>query len=91
MCELDAGATIGSMATRENLMRAVLDLPEEGIDPTLDFIASRYQDPVLRLLDNAPDEDEEITAEEEAAVAEGRADIAAGRVLSHEDMLRKYG
>ncbi len=91
MRERIPSATIGSVATRENLMRAVLDLPEEGIDPTLDFIASRYQDPLLRLLDNAPDEDEEITAEEEAAVAEGRADIAAGRTISHEDMLRKYG
>lgn len=39
-------------------------------------------DPLLVTLATAPLEDEEITPEEEAAVAEAREDIAAGRVYS---------
>jgi predicted transcriptional regulator len=67
------------------------ELPESEIEPVLDFIASRGGDPVLQLLDNASEEDEEVSAEEEAAAAEGRADIAAGRTVSHEEMVRRYG
>lgn len=42
-------------------------------------------------LDDAPEEDEPITPEEEAAVAEALADIAAGRVYSHEEIKRELG
>jgi len=40
---------------------------------------------------NAPEDDEPWTAEDEAAVAESRADFAARRTVSLEEMLRKYG
>lgn len=55
-------------------MRAVLDMPEEEIDPTLDFIASRHEDPVVRLLDNAPEDDEPVTEEDETALKEAYAE-----------------
>lgn len=49
------------------------------------------EDPVMRLLENTPEEDEEISAEEEAAAAEGRADIVAGRVVSLDEIKREFG
>ncbi len=52
--------------------------------------AERETDPVVRRLDNAPLEDEEISAEEEAAVAEGRADLAAGRTVSLDEAMREF-
>jgi len=48
-------------------------------------------DPMLLALANAPEDDEPWTDEDEAAVAEGRADFAAGRTISHDEMLRRYG
>ncbi|HEV2997678.1 MAG TPA: hypothetical protein VGX16_01115 [Solirubrobacteraceae bacterium] len=79
------------MTTREKLMRAVLDLPERDLERALTFVESRLEDPLIRRLDSAPAEDEEIPVEEETAAAEGRADIAAGNTISHEEILRKYG
>lgn len=72
-------------------MRAVLDLPEEEIDPTLDFIASRHVDPVVRLLDNAPDDDEPVTDEDEAALEEAYAELNAGApTMSVDEFRRRY-
>lgn len=45
-------------------------------------------DPVLNALLNAPEDDEPVTPEEEAAVQRARADIDAGRVYSHEEAKR---
>jgi hypothetical protein len=48
------------------------------------------KDAVVRLLDDAPLEDEEISAEEEEAAAEGRADIAAGRTVSLDEAMQEF-
>lgn len=85
---LDA-ATIWSMTAKEQLLERVMKLSEAEADETLRLLADR-EDPVLRRLDNAPLEDEEISAEEEAAVAEGRADIAAGRTVSLDEAMREF-
>jgi hypothetical protein len=72
-------------------MRAVLDLPEEEIDPTLDFIASRHEDPVVRLLDNAPEDDEPVTEEDEAALQEAYAEMDRGApTMSVDEFRRRY-
>jgi hypothetical protein len=72
-------------------MRAVLDLPEAEIDPTLEFIASRQEDPVVRLLDNAPEDDEPVTGEDEAALEEAYAELHAGApTMSVDEFRRRY-
>jgi hypothetical protein len=79
------------MATREHLMRAVLDLPEEQIDVTLDFIASRQGDPVARLLDEAPEDNEPVTEEDEAALEEAYAELNGGApTMSVDEFRRRY-
>ena len=46
-------------------------------------------DPVLRALANAPVDDEPLTPEEEAALAEGYADFAAGWTVSDDELWRR--
>jgi hypothetical protein len=79
----------GPMATREQLIRVVLDLPEDEIDPTLDFIASRHEDPVARLLDNAPEDDEPLTTGDEEALAEAYAELDGGAPTMPVDEFRR--
>jgi hypothetical protein len=77
------------MTTREKAHKLLDELPESEIEPVVEFIASRGEDPVLRLLEDAPEEDEEISAEEEAAVQEARDEIAAGVPLVPFDEIKR--
>ncbi|MGH2743890.1 MAG: hypothetical protein ACREX8_00695 [Gammaproteobacteria bacterium] len=79
------------MTNREKLHRLVDELSEAEVAPTLRLVETHRHDPVLQALANAPEDDEPWTDDDEAAVVESRADLAAGRTLSHEEMLRKHG
>ena len=48
-------------------------------------------DPLLLVLATAPLEDEEITPEEETAVAEAREEVARGEVYSLDEVKRELG
>lgn len=48
-------------------------------------------DPMILAFANAPEDDEPWTEEDEAAVVESRAEFAAGRTISLEEILKKYG
>ncbi len=78
------------MTTKERLHRLVDELSQPEADDALRYIATRHDDPLVRRLDAAPLEDEEITPEEEAAVQEAREDLAAGRVYSLEEIKREF-
>lgn len=43
------------------------------------------ESPLLQALENAPFDDEPLTAEEEAALNEAESDLAEGRLISHSD------
>jgi hypothetical protein len=80
------------MTTREKLHRLVDELPEEELDAALKVIESRADDPLIRRLEDAPLEDEEISAEEAAAVQEARDELAAGvPTISHDEIKREFG
>jgi predicted transcriptional regulator len=79
------------MTAKEKLRERVEGLSEEEADVALLLVERRLDDPMLRALAKAPEDDEPWTVEDEAAIVEGRADAAAGRTLSHEEMLRKHG
>jgi predicted transcriptional regulator len=79
------------MTTREKLHRLVDELAEAELAPTLRLVETQRHDPMLQALADAPEDDEPWTDEDEAAVAEGRADLAAGRTISLDEMLRKHG
>lgn len=80
------------MTSREKLHRIVDELPEEELEAALKAIEARSDDAMIRRLDDAPPEDEEISAEEEAAVQEARDELAAGAPLvSQDEMKREFG
>ena len=67
---------------REEVSRLVEELPEEKLD-----FARGY----LEHLTLETDDDEVLTPEEQSHIDEGLADLAAGRVIPHEDVKREFG
>jgi hypothetical protein len=79
------------MTTKERLHQFVDELSELEADDALRILIERHEDPVIAAFRDAPEDDEPWTDEDEAAAAEGRADIAAGQTVSQAEMLQKYG
>ena len=79
------------MATKEKLLRLVDDLPESEVSAAeryLEYLSLARQDPFLQALLHAPFDDEPETEEERAAVAEARAAVERGEVISDEQLRR---
>lgn len=80
------------VTTREKAHQLLDKLPDSELEPVVEFIASRGSDSFARWLDSRPVEDEEISADEIAAVDEAHAELAAGEpTVSHEEMKRELG
>jgi hypothetical protein len=81
------------MTPRDHLHRLVDTLPESEIERAERVLEALrlVADPPYRPLEDAPFDDEAETPEERAAVAEARGDVAAGRVVSHEEARRRWG
>jgi hypothetical protein len=77
------------MTAKEKLRQRVETLTEEEAAETLRLLDQRA-DPLTRFLDSAPPDDEPSAFEEEALVAEANADIAAGRTIALEELLREF-
>jgi predicted transcriptional regulator len=67
---------------REEVRRLVDGVPEEKLE-----FARRY----LEHLRLESDDDEVLTPEERAHLDKGLADLAAGRIVSDEEMRREFG
>lgn len=79
------------MTAKEKLRERVEALSEDEAKEALRLLSEREKDPLMRRLDNAPLEDEEISEEEEAAVQEARDELAAGApTVSLEEVKRKH-
>lgn len=78
------------MTPKEKLRARVENLSEQEAEATLEFIASRGQD-FGAWLDARPEDDEPLSAEDQAALAESDADIAAGRTVSYEQVKQDLG
>lgn len=81
----------GPMTAKEKLRVRVEELTEQEAAATLDFIASRGRDEFTIWLDSRPEDDEPLTAEEREALAESKADVAAGRTVSFDQLKRELG
>jgi hypothetical protein len=77
------------MTTKERLHRLVDELSEREADEALALIAARRGNGFARWLDSLPEEDEEISEQEEAAVQEARDEIAAGVPLIAVDEIKR--
>ena len=70
---------------------AYLDrLPPEQLSAVRGLLETML-DPVSRAIANAPIEDEEISAEEEHAVAEAREWLKYNKPIPHEEVLAEFG
>jgi hypothetical protein len=79
------------MTTKERLHQVVDELSDQEAEAMLRRIEILRTDPFVRFLDEAPIDDEPVTAEEEAAVAEVEADRAAGvPTIPFDEIKRKY-
>ncbi|MGH2871632.1 MAG: hypothetical protein ACRDL5_04125 [Solirubrobacteraceae bacterium] len=84
------GTLQGGMTAKEKLLERVGAFSEEEAVETLRLLDHRA-DPVAEAFRDAPLDDEPWTDEDEAAAAEGRSDIAAGRTVSLEEAMRELG
>lgn len=79
------------MTVKERLHQVVDELSDDEAEAMLRRVEAMRSDPFLRYLDAAPVDDEPVSAEEEAAVAEVEADRAAGvQRVPFDDVKRKY-
>jgi hypothetical protein len=78
------------MTAKEKLRARVETLTEQAAE-TLRLLDLRVGDPVLAAFRDVPLDEEPLTDDETAAIAEADADLVAGRVLTHEEILRKHG
>lgn len=78
------------MTAKEKLREHVEALTEEQAAEALRLLDQRA-DPVLAAFRDAPVDDEPWTEEDEQAAAEGRADLAAGRIVSLDEAMREFG
>jgi len=76
--------------TREQARELLEAVPDERLADAAAALAPLV-DPMLVMLLNAPDDDEPVTDEDVAAIAEGTADIERGDIISAEDMKRRFG
>jgi hypothetical protein len=79
------------MTTKERLHKLVDELSEAEAERALALVEGDREDPVIAAFHDAPEDDEPFTAEDEAALKEADEDIAAGRTVSHGEMLRRFG
>jgi predicted kinase len=79
------------MTAKETLRAAVEALSEEEAAVALRLLERSDEDSLIAAFRDAPEDDEPWTEEDEAAAAEGRDDIAAGRTVSLEQAMRDLG
>ena len=78
------------MTAKEELRERIEELTEEEANEALRLLDMR-SDPVVAAFRDAPLDDEPWSEDDEAAAAEGRADLAAGRTVPLDEALREQG
>jgi hypothetical protein len=80
------------MTVKERLHQVIDELSDEQAETALRRIDALRNDPLIRFLDAAPVDDEPISAEEQAAVAEAEADRANGAApIPFDEIKRQHG
>ena len=75
---------------RQNAHRLIDRLPDQQLSALVGLLET-IVDPVAAALRNAPIEDEEISAEEERAVADAREWLKHNQAIPHEEVLAVFG
>jgi len=77
--------------TREALHELIDSIPESEIVAAQRVLERFARDAAFRAAMSAPLDDEAVTAGDAEAVARARKDLQAGRVVSHDEILREFG
>jgi hypothetical protein len=82
-----------SVILREELHGLVDDLSDHDLPTAKRFLAylRNIRDPLIRKMVEAPYDDEPLTEEDIAALDEAWEDVAAGRLVSDEEVKRELG
>ena len=82
------------MTIQEQLHHLVDELPESELHTAqrfLEYLRDLNLDPVLRAFSNAPEDDEPLTAEDEAAIREAEEEFARGKGIPWEEARVRLG
>lgn len=77
--------------SREVLHELIDRIPDSEIAVAQRVLERLARDAAFRAAMSAPPDDEPVTAGDEEAVARARRDLQAGRVVSHDEILREFG
>ncbi len=66
-------------------------IPASDVPATRKFLRAMIEDPLELSMLTAPLDDEPLTAEDVAALAEARASLDRGEGIPHEEILREFG
>jgi len=79
------------MTVKERLHQIVDEMSDTEAATTLERLAARRADPLARLLDTAPEDDEPLTDEEAMAIRQGYDELDAGKGVSLDELQRRLG
>jgi predicted transcriptional regulator len=77
--------------TREALHELIDRIPESEIVAVQRALERLARDAAFRSALSSSADDEPVTAGDDDAMARARADVQAGRVVSHDEVLREFG
>jgi hypothetical protein len=76
---------------RNSLHRLIDRIPDADLLAARRFLEYLAVSPAFRAVQTATLDDEEVTRADEESMARAQADIEAGRITPHEDVLREFG
>ena len=84
------GARLRGMTTKERLHKLVDELSELEADDALRILIERREDPVIAAFRDAPEDDEPLTAEEEAALERSREEYRRGEGVPLDEIRHEF-
>jgi hypothetical protein len=79
------------MASKDELHHLIDKLPEGEVQAAQRFLEHLCDDPLSRMLREAPDDDEPTTAEDDQAAEEGWREYEAGKGRPWEEVRKELG
>ncbi|HXM44283.1 MAG TPA: hypothetical protein VN924_23810 [Bryobacteraceae bacterium] len=76
---------------REALHDLANRIPEHDLAAAQQYLRYLATSPAYRAALSAPPDDEPVTADDSKAIEKATGEIQAGKVVSHDDILREFG
>ena len=77
--------------SRDAFYNLIDRIPEEELPAAKRFLEYLLVNPAYRAALSAPADDEPVTEADEAAIARASNEVRAGKVVSHDEVLREFG